>query len=346
MFKHLKAGNQSTNVQTESITINKGITYADAREIALDVFRANFLQLSEQAACIARKRAEEITDKFIKQLEKQNNSGVVNAQDPDFQHALFIVQKEYARTGDEDLGDLLVDLLVDRTKHDKRTILQIVLNESLSAAPKLTNDQLAALSIVFIINHTIDHGLNNLQSFSKYLDSCFAPYANILTENQSCYQHLAFAGCGTISIGNMDIIQVLKHSYKGLFSKGFTNEDVENANVKFSDFPTLFTSCLHESNKIQINAMSEDVLREKAKNMSISEKDLNALINLNNSFLMTDDEARSYIIKERDYMEKVFTVWKNSYMKNLTLTSVGIAIGHANVKRNIGEFTDLSIWIN
>jgi len=246
MSKHLKAGKQSTNVQAENITVNQGVTYADARQIALDVFHANFLELSEQAAIIARARAEEITDKFIKQLQEQNNSGIVNAQDPDFQYALFTIQKEYARSGDKDLGDLLVDLLVDRTKHDKRTILQIVLNESLSVAPKLTNDQLAALSIVFLVKHTVNNRINNLQSFSSYLDTYFAPYVNMLTSNESCYQHLAFAGCGTISIGSNDIIDVFKNRYKGLFSKGFTSEDIENANIKIKDFPTFFNSCLHD----------------------------------------------------------------------------------------------------
>jgi len=33
-------------------------------------------------------------------------------------------------------------------------------------------------------------------------------------------------------------------------------------------------------------------------------------------------------------------------MKKFTLTSLGIAIGHANIKRLIGEFANLSIWIN
>ncbi len=80
-------------------------------------------------------------------LHKEYAKGLENAENPDFQRALFTVQKEYALTGDDELGDLLVDLLIDRTKQDNRSLLQIVLNESLSVVPKLTNDQLAALSV-------------------------------------------------------------------------------------------------------------------------------------------------------------------------------------------------------
>ena len=61
---------------------------------------------------------------------------------------------------------------------------------------------------------------------------------------------------------------------------------------------------------------------------------------------MSDEEVKKYIISTKSYMENVFDIWENSFIKDFTLTSVGIAIGHANVKRNIGEFTDLSIWIN
>lgn len=346
MFKLQKAGEKSTNIQTESITINQGITYVDVREIALDVFRSNFIQLSEQAADVAKARAEEITDKFLRELEEQYGKGIINAQDPDFQYALFTIQKEYARTGDEDLGDLLVDLLVDRTRHEKRTILQIVLNESLSIAPKLTNDQIAALSIVFLIKYTINKRLNNLPTFLSYLDSYIAPFASILTKNASCYQHLEFAGCGSVGIGQADIIEVLKKNYKGLFSNGFSEEEIEKGNINLSDYPSFFTRCLHDSKKMQINAISEEKLKEKANYFGISEQDLNSLISLNNTVLMSNDEISFYIIRERDYMENVFKIWKESYMKNFTLTSVGIAIGHANVKRNLGEFTDLSTWIN
>jgi hypothetical protein len=48
----------------------------------------------------------------------------------------------------------------------------------------------------------------------------------------------------------------------------------------------------------------------------------------------------------RPYMASVFEIWSNSSMKSFTLTSVGIAIGHANVKRLVGEFANLSLWIN
>ena len=341
-----KGGDNSTNIQAGEVHVIQGITYTEARTIALDVFKSNFLSMSEQAATIARNRAEEITEQFLRKLQSEHEKGVQNAQDPDFQHALFTVQKEYARTGDKQLGDLLVDLLVDRTKHDKRSILQIVLNESLSVAPKLTTDQLAVLSTVFILRYTINYGIKSLDTLSKYLDTYISPFSDLLSKNAACYQHLEYAGCGSISIGEVNLGELLRNKYAGVFSKGFDVGELQSRQINIAPTSEIFTVCLHDKNKLQVNSMSEQVLRDKARELNLSEEETNKLVGLNNSYMMNANEIRQYLSILRPYMEKIFDVWGSSYMRNLKLTSVGIAIGHANVKRQIGEFTDLSIWIN
>lgn len=133
-----KGGENSTNIQVEEVNVVQGLTYAEVRQVATDVFKANFYDLAGEAKNIAEARAAQITEDFLAKLQAENPDGFAKAQDPDFQHALFTVQKEHARSGDEDLGSLLVDLLVDRSKQNQRDILQIVLNESLAIAPKLT----------------------------------------------------------------------------------------------------------------------------------------------------------------------------------------------------------------
>jgi hypothetical protein len=44
--------------------------------------------------------------------------------------------------------------------------------------------------------------------------------------------------------------------------------------------------------------------------------------------------------------QQYFDTWDGSEMNQFTLTSVGIAIAHANIKRLVGEFANLSMWIN
>ena len=61
---------------------------------------------------------------------------------------------------------------------------------------------------------------------------------------------------------------------------------------------------------------------------------------------MNEPEIKETLIAIRPYMAEVIEIWSNSPMQTFTLTSVGMAIGHANIKRLIGEFAILSIWIN
>lgn len=341
-----KGGDDSTNIQAEELTIIQGLTYPEVRQVAIDVFKSNFYELAGEAKTIASQRAEQVTEDFLKKLQSENPNGFSKAQDPDFQHALFTVQKEYARTGDKDLGDLLVDLLVDRSKQENRNILQIVLNESLSVAPKLTDDQLAALSVTFFCKYTTTHGIENHQMLADSFNKFVQPFASKLSKNQACYQHLQFSGCGSISVGTSSLQKIYGKQYQGLFLKGFDREEIEKRGISIGEDRRFFIPCLNDESKIQVRAKNLEVLAESMDSQKVPDEDkskITALFNLNK---MNDKEIKEKIISISPYMDNVFAVWEESPLKSFGLTSVGIAIGHANIKKLVGEFSDLSIWIN
>ncbi len=341
-----KGGDNSTNIQAGEFTINQGLTYPEVKQVAIDVFKANFYELAGEAKTIASERAEQITEDFLNKLQKENLEGFQKAQDPDFQHALFTVQKEYARTGDEDLGALLVDLLVDRSKQDKRDILQIVLNESLSVAPKLTNDQLAALAITFYCRYTQNQGIGNHQILGENLDQHVQPFINNLSKNQACYQHLEFSGCGSISAGSKTLQSIYGKRYQGLFLKGFDKEEVEKREISIGLDRRFFMQCLNDETKIQVSVNNTEILSTVMEQENIPNEDRAKIISLFNLNKMNDNEIKEKIIEIRPYMEDVLDVWNASPLKQFTLTSVGIAIGHANIKKLVGEFSNLANWIN
>lgn len=111
-----EAGDYSTNLQGKSIVIHQGISYADAKEIALDVYKANFLQLAQDAASLAINRAEQLTDDFLARLKERAPETIGSMRDPAMQMAIFTAQREYAKSGDMDLEDLLIDILVERPR--------------------------------------------------------------------------------------------------------------------------------------------------------------------------------------------------------------------------------------
>lgn len=294
----------------------------------------------------AKARAQEITEDFLKKLQQENPDGFGKGQDPDFQHALFTVQKEYARTGDKDLGDLLVDLLVDRSKQDQRDILQIVLNESLATAPKLTDAQLAVLAVIFLFRYTQSQWIGNHQQLGEYFDRHVLPFSSKLVKNSACYQHLEFTGCGSVQMGEITLENILDQTYPGQFLKGFDQSEITNREISIGLDQRFFIPCLNDPTKFQVRANNKTILEQNLSANDIKPEDRAKIVALFDVGKMSHAEIREKCISIRPFMESVFDTWSDSPMKSFTMTSVGMAIGHANIKRLVGEFASLSIWIN
>ncbi len=199
-----------------------------------------------------------------------------------------------------------------------------------------------------MIFSTIERDINSYDSLGQYLDLYIKPFSGFLTKNVSCYQHLEYTGCCSIDIGigKETLVRLFKDRYSIVFSKGFTKEFLKNQGILVSEKSPIFNQCHYDSRMLQIDALNESDLRDKALQRRINEQEINKLVNLRNTVLIKDNEIRAKLIKLRPYMSKIFDVWMNSLMSQLHLTSVGTAIGHANVKRQLGKFTDLSIWVH
>lgn len=127
-----------------------------------------------------------------------------------------------------------------------------------------------------------------------------------LSKNETVYRHLEFSRCGKISALSTNIIDRFRKSYQGLFSKGFSQEYLNSISLSNKIIKSNITISFRNDRLLQIK--------------SITENDLKSKYNLINC--------------------------ENSYFQNFERKSVGIAIGHSNLKRIIKSLTDLSIWIN
>jgi hypothetical protein len=326
--------------------ITQGMTVSEVRALALDIFRDNFHKLASIARETAEARAETITEEFLAKLQQENPKGLEQSNDPDFQYALFTVQKQFARNGDKELGDLLVDLLVDRTKHDTRDILQIVLNESLETAPKLTEQQLAVLATIFLFRYTQNFGIQGHEHLGQYFDKYVSPFTTRLVKNTACYQHLEFSGCGSHTAFATSLPSVLGSVYQGLFMKGFERPEIVARGVSPGLEAAFFVPCLNDAQRIQVRGINKDNLTTGMNDHAVEEADRSKIATLFDFQKMNEQEIQDKCVAIRPYMANMFDVWAESNMKQFILTSVGIAIGHANIKRLAGEFANLAIWIN
>lgn len=325
-----------------------GVSADEARNIAMDVAKLTFYELTGVARQTMSDRVEEITDKVISKLEKEYPEGLKKAEDPDFQHALFTVQKNYGKTGDVSLGDLLVDLLVDRSKQDRRDLLQIVLNESLEVAPKLTNSQVSNLTLMFLFRYTQNFTVVNHNRLGAHFDSHVLPLMKDLVTSNASFQHLQFTGCGSDNpMTSVKLEDALLQPYPALFSDGFDHALLDERGVPDNLRSTFFIRCMNNKDKAQASPLNEKVLEAMLLDSSVEAGDKDKIRGLYAMGRMSPESAREKCIEVRPYMRDVFSIWNDSSMKSFTLTSVGMAIGHANIKRLINpKFSELSTWIN
>ncbi|MCG9097415.1 LPO_1073/Vpar_1526 family protein [Laribacter hongkongensis] len=347
--KNLKqeGGNESTNLQAQNITINHGISYKDAKEIAIDVYKSNYLQLSQDAAELAAKRAIKIAENFLDRLKAENEHALQSMREPSMQMALYNAQKAYATTGDEDLEEVLVNILVERAAQDKRNLKQIILDESLVVAPKLTFEHMDALTLNFLLSRTCNNQLLNIDSLKHYLQNVIAPFISTLKMESSAFEHLQYAGCGSIMETSQifPIEHIFRMQYKGLFSKGGNEDDYRDLLQDSNLSSQLVTRCLRFTNLIQINAVNDDVVDVICKNNSFPAEINSKAKQLLEAHAMSQQEVKEEISRLCPEMDMLFIAWEKTSISKFKLTTVGIAIARANLKRKTGLEIDLGMWI-
>jgi hypothetical protein len=327
--------------------INQGVPASEVREIAREVCKSILGEYTGLAIETARRRGEEITERLIEKLLIENPQAIKQAQTPEFQDSLLTIQREHAKVGDDELGGLLVDLLVDQTKEASRSLLRNVLNEALRAAPRLSPDQIAALSALFILFNVTYEGANSLEELGKFLDQHLKPFApQLLRVSEASLSHLEFVGCGIIQpLTTNSIEAALGKIYCGLFQKGVDQDEVQK--MDFGPIARgLIIPCLNDPHKLQVAALSERVLERRVNEQNISDEEAKKLLLLLQQGVMAPEQIREKLQTIAGYLQPIFEKWEKMALKSFSLTVVGRAIAHANVKRVIGgPFAPLAVWV-
>lgn len=195
------SGRNSTNIQVAgNLTI--GVSIENAKQIALNVFKDNFLELSEKAASTALTRAEEIVNEFILTLYEENQLVIDKLQEPAIQYSLFNVQREYAKTGDIGLKEQELKLLIERIGSEERSLKQIVLDEAIETLPKLSQEQLNFICYIFIVDNLTTKLLQKEYDGQEKIDTNdflnkLSKFCDFSSKNlrQHMIGHLQYLGC-------------------------------------------------------------------------------------------------------------------------------------------------------
>ncbi|WP_229611603.1 LPO_1073/Vpar_1526 family protein [Vibrio parahaemolyticus] len=349
--KHLEqvSGNNSENYQAEKIVVHKqGLSYSDCKEVALDVYKSNYLQLSSDAAALAYQRAEHLLDQLLIKLKENQQESLAAFQDPGMQTAIYDAQKAFVRSGDEDLEAVLVDLLQERFNSEERDLKQIILDQALNVASMLTSQQMDILSLVFIFTQTKRNGLGTLEEFYQYLESTIAPLTSELTGSELCYQHLKFSGCCSLYETSTikPIEELIRSSYPAFFSKGFELSDINLEEARVEKVKPLFLQCFHYPNLLQFNALNADDLKTKCTGVGLNEDEVRIIVQLFNSTTMSTQEIKQHLSDKFDYMEELLSKWVATSLNKVSMSTVGIAIAQINYRIKTGNSLDIGVWLD
>jgi hypothetical protein len=338
-------GEDSTNVQAgRDLIVRVGPTIEEVRAVALDVFKANFLSLRGDAEQVARVRAEKITSDFLAELEARLPDGLDSARDPDMQRSIFNAQRDYACSGDEDLEQVLVDLLVDRAGQKERSIATLVLNEAIVVAPKLTADQRAAIAACFIGRYARYVGPPNVDDFYRlHVSSNLLPLSRGVPTGVTPYQHIEYVGAGSVGIGQMSLESVLRFA-TGYFTNGFNRDQIPATLADYADNTAVFIPALRDPARLQLAVMYDQDIADFAE--QVGDANLaEPMRGLLQAGVMDDEAIKRDVVERVPPMEAFFHTWNTSLLARLQLTTVGIAIGHGYWRRVTGQTAPLMLFI-
>jgi hypothetical protein len=328
-------------------TNNYGLTVTldEIRALARDSFRADFVQLLGQAGDIAEARANRVTESFLERLQAENPAGINQTSTPDFRYALLSAQKAQARSGDENLEKLLVELLIERSREQERSLQQIVLNEALDVAARLTAEQVSALTLSFVIRRTTNNGVLDMPSFVRVFVENAVPFISNAKLSVASFSHLAYTGCGVVEVVEASLTHCLTSSYPELWQRGFSLDD-PTVQALSEEARQVIRPSQNNPGKYEVIGGSVELSKKIRDHIVKAEAD-RALVNeLLSRGKMNDEEIKERCIAALPQLVELFDLWDNTPMKNFSPSSIGIAIAHANMTRVVPHFGPLSIWIN
>ena len=208
--------NQAGGDVNLSTTINYGMGYTEAKDLFMDLFHIEFTKLGKDVEHLINERAEKIVVDYLNKLVQEDPNLIQNTKNPDIRYDIIEAQKAYARLGDQEMADLLVKILVERTKSTENTFKNIALNESLSVIPKLTSKQIDVITLIYLVRY-----YSFVTEFKMPFDFYYQTLVNFLAveipNSEMFYQHLQYSGCLSISIGSSSFASIFMHKFPHLF---------------------------------------------------------------------------------------------------------------------------------
>ncbi len=345
----LKLENKATEVvnQIGQVNINQGLTHAEAIDLVGSVIDQRLDIFKDEAKLKYIQRTNEFKNSLTEKLNSLSEDERSKLREPDVQLALVEAAKISGRKRGEELRDLLANLVINRIENDssgEEDLKNIVYNEAILTINKITLDQLKIITLCYLLRHTNHGGVVSWNTFRTYLNNNIKPFLSF-KNTVAEFQHIEYAGCGSIGIGSWDFIKSFQQEYSFLFFNLVDKQKIDDLNIAEEVKKEIVAVDVKED-KYSIKYRNKTELENFLKGKDIDKKIIGKIISIYEASIKNEEEIREKIMKETDIGVSLLNIWDKSDLKHLSLTSVGIAIGASYFEQIVGERVDIGIWIN
>lgn len=199
MAADMNAGDKATQIYTDSGVVNIGnnLTATEVLEIGKGAARTVLMESWPFAEKLIDQRIEIVLESLIRKMQDKDESLLNRFRDPRFLAALVSVEKSFAETGDNELGEVLTGLLTDLASKEIRSRREIVLRQAVECAPRLTTRHLNALSVIFRIDKLRYPFAANATTLITELTNDLSPYFDAIPEDNFDYEYMGSTEAGT-----------------------------------------------------------------------------------------------------------------------------------------------------
>lgn len=339
----LESGGNSQNIQIGG-DFHGGITVSDAFEISRSVVKQELAIYTNEALQTAERRFETIANKTIDRINKENSNLFPKFKDPAIQIALNETYKKYIETGDDELGDNLINMLIDRLEIESKNTKQFIIDDARNILPKLSISNLSFLALqVFSI---LSIPTNNRGEYKTILEKLKKITNSVVNISNLDIMYLKQSGCamGTPMIHvNGNIAENLLNTYEYYFSEG----------ISLDSFNALATRLqLNRKQGLFITAMSlSDMFTDTYVGMRFSSRTrFENFFSQNNlpeikafyeEFITLQNKpdinnVKSFHSSIDNNWNNIFSLWDKEVVTTLSIMPVGLYIGSIYLGRILG----------
>ena len=350
-----RAGENSQQVQAETINVYNGITEARAREIFSEMNAIARQSYTQDAYELAWKRVSMFEELLMQKVEKVN--GLLEAfGDPSFQFLLTEAQKRAAASDRDADIEMLTELLVHRVKKKSERKIKASISKAVEIVDQIDDDALCALTMLHVVN-TYTPVTGEITQGLKVLNDLWQSiyYMDLPTDNEWA-QHL-------------DILDAVRVSSVGTFKKsrdifaerldGYTCVGISKESDSYNTALDLLKQINFNQGILIDNELLDGYVRLKTKSKddflkcSVTEYDafgnpinvrqisdseveiINKIFNL-----YEQDASKKQQVKAKfttlwnsfEYLTKVSNWW-DSLPHSISITPIGTVLAYANAQR-------------